>query len=432
MRNRIFTTAAAACTAIVFTVKDPILAADNRTCPLLSSVNAEISGTITLEEDLVIDETLILLNDSKIDLNGHSIILNGNGPVLETAENADTTELDGDGMITHGEGYSGPGIRISDYSRLKMNNGTVSGNDGYGIELEGDLAYLELYGGTISNNTDGGILVGENSVFEYNNGTVTENPNTGIVNHGTLRMNGGMINNNRAEYAAGIYSDGSLEIYGGTIENNMAETYAGGIFCKGEAILGNAHIDNNAAWEYGDGVVFEGGAEDVLILRDSTFIRNNANDNLYLKNGGLISFSEDGELQDPEVGITLETGTGQFTDGITETTLLGDPLEFFFSDRDEYFVSWNTSMSELLLMDSDPPGGDGDKREEEESSDSRYITPENCQGIGYPAGYAYNAAAFACEMGYLDEEGVFHPVRDQTGRSASSMIGVPDTADDGK
>ena len=64
------------------------------------------------------------------------------------------------------------------------------------------------------------------------------------------------------------------------------------------------------------------------------------------------------------------------------------------------------------------------------SSDGGSSTPEKktdnvvtCQMAGFPANYAWNEAAKACQPGYIDANGMFH----YTGNSSS----VPNTYDKG-
>ena len=55
----------------------------------------------------------------------------------------------------------------------------------------------------------------------------------------------------------------------------------------------------------------------------------------------------------------------------------------------------------------------------EESSGAAYSGVITCQMAGYPEGYEWNEAAQACQLGILQEDGVFLPARKD----------VPDTAD---
>lgn len=64
------------------------------------------------------------------------------------------------------------------------------------------------------------------------------------------------------------------------------------------------------------------------------------------------------------------------------------------------------------------------------SSDGGSSTPEKktdnvvtCQMAGYPASYAWNEAAKACQPGYIDANGVFH--------STAKESNVPNTYDKG-
>ena len=70
------------------------------------------------------------------------------------------------------------------------------------------------------------------------------------------------------------------------------------------------------------------------------------------------------------------------------------------------------------------------RKAESSSEDSSESVPVDnvvtCQMAGYPANFAWNESAKACQPGYLDDNGIFHPARNASGKSP-----VPATADSG-
>ena len=67
------------------------------------------------------------------------------------------------------------------------------------------------------------------------------------------------------------------------------------------------------------------------------------------------------------------------------------------------------------------PEDDKDDDDERPVSSASSSIPLTCQTAGYPQGYAWNEAAKACQMGFIDESGVFH----------AAKVTIPNTYDQG-
>ena len=180
------------------------------------------AGSYYLTEDVTLARTWAPVSGMVLCLNGHSITMTKNDDTIHIINNATFTLTDcqGTGRITHAEGATHCGVRVS--------NGT-----------------FYMYGGVITQNK--GTAPGGGGVHVYFN----EN---GRVN--TFYMYGGTITDNRAEYGGGVYvnsgpeagQDGTFHMYGGAISGNKASAKGGGVFVYGNfTVSGSANITGNTA-----------------------------------------------------------------------------------------------------------------------------------------------------------------------------------------
>ena len=180
------------------------------------------AGCYYLTEDVTLARTWAPVSGTVLCLNGHSITMTNSDDAIHIINNATFTLTDcqGTGRITHAEGATHCGVRVS--------NGT-----------------FYMYGGVITQNK--GTAPGGGGVHVYFN----EN---GRVN--TFYMYGGTITGNRAEYGGGVYvnsgpeagQDGTFHMYGGSISGNKASAKGGGVFVDGNfTVSGSANITGNTA-----------------------------------------------------------------------------------------------------------------------------------------------------------------------------------------
>ena len=165
-------------------------------------------GTVQLTEDIEITQTLYVERSMTIDLNGHVLKMTGDGSVLRVEEgphpvtltitdsrpqNPHTGSYAGlpaGGVITGGKGpyvtgihYVGGGVFLEKDTTLKLEGGTLTGNSGSSIYIDG--ATFVMSGGTIT-----GEAVGvHNNVGTF---TMTGGRITGCSDRGVYVYNGNM------------------------------------------------------------------------------------------------------------------------------------------------------------------------------------------------------------------------------------------------
>lgn len=147
------------------------------------------------------------------------------------------------GVIQNCSAQRGGAIAIvnSAANKFILNNGNIINNYAWGN------AYS--YGG-------GGVYIATGT-FEMNDGTISENWGyvggaifTNNPSTAYLKIAGGSIINNEAQYGGGIYSSQIklMELYGGSITNNIAQVRGGGILLAPIAqvkLKGSVVVDNN-------------------------------------------------------------------------------------------------------------------------------------------------------------------------------------------
>jgi hypothetical protein len=83
-----------------------------------------------------------------------------------------------------------------------------------------------------------------------------------------------------------------------------------------------------------------------------------------------------------------------------------------------------SASAKITIKEKSSGGGSSepDQKAEPAAESDGAVT---CQMAGYPENYAWNEAAHACQPGYLDNSGVFHPA------ASSGRTGVVNTYDPG-
>ena len=201
-------------------VTNPLVSTAGATLPDLQAKidAAEDNATITLDSDTTITETLVITGKTlTLDLNGCVLRMRGTGSVLKVSGRATLTitdsrpqnphtgsyeNLPAGGVITGGEGTDLTGIY----------------NVGGAVFLENDTT-LKLEGGTITgNNSSGGSVFINGATFVMTGGTIT-GETVGVRNNvGTFTMIGGRITG---------CSDRGVYVYNGNM--TMSDTaYIGG------------------------------------------------------------------------------------------------------------------------------------------------------------------------------------------------------------
>ena len=119
---------------------------------------------------------------------------------------------------------------------------SVYGNNGYVIRNEGTL--------TITDSVGGGTITGGNCKGDAG----------GILNTGTLTLNGVKVSGNQATGSGGgIHNTGTLTINDGSIiASNAADYHGGGVYNMGTLTLNGGSITGNTAGRQGGGILQNG------------------------------------------------------------------------------------------------------------------------------------------------------------------------------
>ena len=229
----------------------------------------------TLHYKDVINITVVIRGDST----NRIIRLRSNGTMF-TIRSGVTLILDNN-ITLHGHSQNTDCMVHVNRGIFKMNNGsTITGNNKRGVMVEGAKIYegsnetgvFEMSGGTISNNTNGGVYVSDGGNFTMNGGTISNNTATdggGVyINCGTFTMISGTIFGNTAHKSGGGVRvgdrfNGRFNMRGGNIYSNTAHEYGGGVYVdlsggasfvkNGGSITGFNNDQSNGNWVGGDG-----------------------------------------------------------------------------------------------------------------------------------------------------------------------------------
>lgn len=274
-------------------------------------------------------------------LNGHTITVKANEPGIIVGNGKIFTLCDcvGSGKITHGtdsngEKYDGRGVDVSK-GTFNMYGGSITDNkalNGVGVKLY--YGTFNMYGGNITENktgtyqstqpkgADGGVSVGEHSIFYMYAGTISNNEGAnggGVgISKGTFNMSGGTIENNSAtrdDYNSDSGSGGGVCIYapndskfnmsGGIIRNNRAN-------CGGGVSVGWARSFNMTGGEITGNTADKSGSG-VYLLQNSHFtvsgsakVSDNTTSNVYLPDGATMAIGQGGFDKTASIGVTTE------------------------------------------------------------------------------------------------------------------------------
>ena len=271
----------------------------NRTSELPKVVgNYYLMNNVTLREAWTpVDGVVLCLNGYTITVEAKdSGITVGNGKTFTLCDCA------GSGKITHGtdsngEKYDGRGVDVSQ-GTFNMYGGSITDNKAlYGVGVNLYYGTFNMYGGNITENktgtsqstqqkgADGGVSVGEHSIFYMYAGTISNNEGAnggGVgISKGTFNMSGGIIRNNRANCGGGV-SVGwarSFNMTGGEITGNTADKSGSGVY-----LLQNSHFTVSGLAKVSD----------------------NTTSNVYLPDGATMAIGQGGFDKTASIGVTTE------------------------------------------------------------------------------------------------------------------------------
>ena len=189
-----------------------------------------------------------------------------------------------------------------------------------GKTLTIDLKGCTIDRGLISSAADGNVITVNGALIiqdSEDGGTVTGGYSSGngggIVNNGTLTIEGGSIMGSRANYAGGVYNAAGavFTMTGGSLTNNEAGKNGGGVVNIGEMTLTGGSISGNTASEHGGGVWTSG----TLTVTGGDIADNIASTNSSNGQGGGICL-DDGVLN--LYGGTITGNHAKYGGGISE------------------------------------------------------------------------------------------------------------------
>ncbi len=261
------------------------------------------AGYYYLTQDVEIKEPWSPANEVTLCLNGHSITLvdRDNSSVIEVRSgNFTLCDCSGSkGKITHG---------YKPDSKIKYT--------GRGVSVYGGT--FNMYGGSITGNTEGGVFVGSNRTFTMNGGSITGNTVTGsgggvyMASGAKFTMNGGEISGNTSSsYGGGVYVYNGAEftMTGGSITDNAAssnenKSYGGGVYSAGTFTMTGGNITRNKA-KYGGGV-WTGASFTVsgnVNITGNVGIDSNTASNVF-RSLGTITIGREGLKPEAKIGVT--------------------------------------------------------------------------------------------------------------------------------
>ena len=180
-------------------------------------------GTLNINNNPIIQGSSFGINGGAYNLTinvNSGTIIGDTYEGISLAGNSNTINING-GQIKGGSGiqiYEGASANIT------VTNGTITGNNGYGMVVYSGTTVIE--GGTITGNVLDGILNNGNGIINVKGGSITGN-NLGIFNNktGTINMYGGTV---RGSYYDGIKQEtnGNIYIYGGTVSGKNWGIYS--------------------------------------------------------------------------------------------------------------------------------------------------------------------------------------------------------------
>ncbi|MBQ7202929.1 MAG: hypothetical protein IJS03_02800 [Eubacterium sp.] len=339
-------------------------------------------STLKLLKDVSTSSTITVpTGEHTLDLGGHGIRRTGTGCVIRVGAHSTLNLKDSNTSTEHkyktaNPAANGAGVATVDDTLTSgyktFTGGYITGgynNGGYnygaGINIEGDGATLNMYGGTIIGNKlaatstgGGGVCVQDwdrTGGFNMYGGSIignTSNYGGGVyVRCGTMVMHDGEINNNVASNNIGgailAYSDKSTFIMeGGTINGNTA-THGGAIEASGGATVSifGGTITNNTASGKGGALTNQRVNEDTStatfnISGAPVFSGNTAGgkaSDVYLCNTAVLNVTDELTSETP-ILVSRSSGSGVFTSGWKDKMGETDPADYFTAEVSNYQV----------------------------------------------------------------------------------------------
>lgn len=198
---------------------------------------------------------------------------------------------------------------------LKRNLRENAGAKGHVIEVMKDATLF------IEDSQDGGMIAGGYADL-----------GGAIYNGGTLHVNGGRFENNRATAGGAIYNKDmgttvhNLVIRGGTFTGNLSMSGNGGaVYNAGSMRMAGGRMEGNTSAMTGGAIYNEG----YLVMDGTPYVNGNTGGNLYLRTGHKLTFTWHPLEEGAQIAIEYEEGMSEpFTENF-RTVNTGDPLDYF-------------------------------------------------------------------------------------------------------
>ncbi|MBQ7172484.1 MAG: carboxypeptidase regulatory-like domain-containing protein [Clostridia bacterium] len=350
-----------------------------------SAQNWKQGSTLTLLGDVSISSTLnVPAGEYTLDLNGYGIRRTGSGCVIRVNEQSTLNLKDSNPSVEHRYSVSNPAANgagvatvndalTSGYQTFTggyITGGYITGgyNYGAGINVEGNGAALNMYGGTIiGNRLTAGSTGGGGVCLQDWTGT------------GGFHMYGGSIIGNTSNYGGGVYVRcGTMVMVDGEISRNVANNNIGGgllAFGASSAFIMEGGVINGNYAQHGGAIEASGGAAVSIsggVITNNTasgkggaltnqrtdgdtspavfnisgapvFSGNTAggqSSDAYLCNTAVLNVT--GELTNTTPFLVKRSsGTGAFTSGWNDKMGDADPSDYFKSENGSYQVFLN-------------------------------------------------------------------------------------------
>ena len=302
---------------------------------LSDAMNAWGDGTLTLLKDVSGTQITVTSGTKVLDLNNHSITYTG-GSVVFINGGALTIQDTSPTKTTHYYIPNQTGVAtLSDTPTDYFFTGGYITNGGYYVARGGGLhitggdvvfssgtifANSAGWGGGIYTAGESGSLTIEGSaavIGNYSSGDWTSGGGAFFEGKFLVKMTGGSIRHNSAQYNGGGFRDnltngGMFEMTGGEITGNYSGNDQGNGFCFDQATT--FHIGGTAR------IIGNQGTNDTYFYNDR-----------YLT---IVSPFEEGAL----IGVVFQSGAGTFTSGWSTYMEGKNPADYFVSNNKDYDI----------------------------------------------------------------------------------------------
>ena len=386
-----------------------VIEVENNT-PTAGTITITLLSDITAGEN---DSALAVPSGKKIvlDLNGHTINRNlneatANGFVVNVEGNLTIKDIaTGGGKITGGNNkcvYNKPyggGVSVASGGELTMTGGEITGN--FSVKADDDGGFgggvyvnkngsFNMSGGKITDNMaeahGGGVHIGENATFKMTGGEISGNSSStngagGVFSQGNCIMSGNSIISHNS--GTGVNANkGTFTMSGNSIisYNSTTNVNAGGLiigqggeftmsensrisYNSSTGSIGGANvnigtfkmtggsIDHNTGG-FAGGVLANGNVTigGTAKITDNKLSSNNTASNVYLANNKYIALDTgNAPASGMKVGVTTQNSPAEGTPKKFTTNGTENDLQYFFSDKADYYVNFNTNEKYLEL-----------------------------------------------------------------------------------